>query len=412
LAQPPVPAPASPQPAVKTYTLPPDKLARAIEYSRAQNWLHFIGVAYTLLVLVRVLTWKVAPRLRAWAEAASRRRIVQAFLFAPLLFLVIDALGFPLDIYRQHLALRYDQSIQGWGSWFWDWTKGELLSYVMAGVLVWGLYGILRRSPRRWWLYGGLAAAPGVVFLNFVTPVLITPLFYQFEPLAARQPALVAGIDQVVARGGLAIPHDRMFEMKASEKLKSVSAYVTGVGASKRVVVWDTTIRKMSTDQTLFVFGHEMGHYVLGHMWMLIATTCLLILASLFAGYHGMHWALARWGERWSIRGMEDWASLPLLLMAFVVLAFVAEPAMNSFSRALEHNADIYGLEAIHGIVPDSPEAAAGAFQILGEVSLSDPHPSAFIKFWLYSHPPVGERVRFSAGYDPWGKGETPRYIR
>ena len=213
----------------------------------------------------------------------------------------------------------------------------------------------------------------------------------------------------MVARGGLAIPHDRMFEMKASEKLKSVNAYVTGLGASKRVVVWDTTLQKMNAGQTLFVFGHEMGHYVLRHIWLSIPVSCLLILASLFAGYHGMHRALARWKERWSIRGMEDWASLPLLLMAFVVLGFVAEPAMSTFSRALEHNADIYGLEVIHGIVPDSPQAAAEAFQILGEVSLSDPNPSAFIKFWLYDHPSTQRRATFALQYNPWansGQGE------
>jgi Zn-dependent protease with chaperone function len=125
-----------------------------------------------------------------------------------------------------------------------------------------------------------------------------------------------------------------------------------------------------------------------------------------------MHWALGRWGGRWSVRGIEDWASLPVLLMAVTVFGFLAEPAMSSFGRVLEHNADIYGLEVIHGIVPNSSQAAADAFQILGEVGLSDPNPSEFIKFWLEDHPSIGDRVRFAAEYDPWGKGQAPKYVK
>ncbi|MBZ5617192.1 MAG: M48 family metallopeptidase [Acidobacteriia bacterium] len=400
-----------PEREVKAYTLPPDKLQKAIDYGNARNRLHFIGVAYSILVLAGFLTWRIAPGVRNWAEG-SRRRIAQAYIFAPLLFLALDVANLPLSIYDQHLSRKYEQSIQGWGSWFWDWSKGEFLEFALAGLLVWILYGVIRRRPRLWWFYFWLASVPIVVFLLFITPVVIEPLFFKFEPLAEKQPSLVAEIQKVVARGGLAIPRDRMFQMQASEKLKSLNAYVAGIGASKRVVVWDTTIQKMNTGQTLFVFGHEMGHYVLGHVWMGIGATCVILLVFLFLGYHSAHWALGRWGGRWSIRGIEDWASLPVLLMAVTVFGFLAEPAMSTFGRVLEHNADIYGLEVIHGIVPNSSQAAAEAFQILGEVGLSDPNPSAFIKFWLEDHPSIGDRVRFAGEYDPWGSGQTPKYVK
>ena len=398
--------------AAKTYTLPPDKLAKAIAYATARNWLHFIAVAYGIVVLVGVLAWKMAPRLRNLAESASRRRIVQAYIFAPLLLLGIDVLELPLSLYGHHLSLKFEHSIQGWGSWFWDWTKGELLSFALAGVLVWILYGVMRRSPRRWWFYFWLAAVPIVVFLMFIEPLAIEPLFFKFEPLAAKQPALVAEIGKVVARGGLEIPADRMYEMNASEKLKSLNAYVTGIGASKRVVVWDNTIQKMNSGQILFVFGHEMGHYVLGHIWIGIAAASVGILVFLFLAYYTMGWALGRWGARWEIQGMADWASLPVLLLALAVFGFLGEPLSSSFSRVLEHNADIYGLEVIHGIVPNSAEEAADAFQILGEVSLDDPHPSPFIEFWLYDHPSITERVRFASEYDPWAAGQSPKYVK
>ena len=398
--------------AAKTYTLPPDKLAKAIAYAAARNRLHFVAVAYGIVVLLILLAWRIAPRLRNLAESATRRRILEAYIFAPLLLLAIDALELPIGLYGHHLSREFEQSIQGWGSWVWDWTKGELIVFVLAGIAAWVLYGAMRRSPRRWWFYFWLAAVPMVVFLMFIEPVAIEPLFFKFEPLAEKQPALVAAIEKVTARGGLTIPPDHMFEMLASEKLKSLNAYVTGIGASKRVVVWDNTIAKMNTGETLFVFGHEMGHYVLGHVWIGIGASLAGILIFLFLAYHAMRWTLARYGARWQIRDISDWASMPVLLLALAVFGFLSEPISSSFSRMLEHNADIYGLEVIHGIVPNSSEEAADAFQILGEVSLDDPNPSPFIEFWLYDHPSISERVRFASEYDPWAKGEQPKYVR
>lgn len=408
---PPPSPPANQQHATKAYTLPPEKLEKAVEFSKARHELHFLDAAYGVLILIALLALRVAPRFRNWARATSHRRILQAYIFGTLFLLVVDILELPVSAYGQHLSLKYEQSIQGWGSWLWDWTKGELIEFALVGVLIWILYGSMRRSPRRWWLYFWLAAIPIIIFLMFVTPVLIEPLFFKFEPLADKQPALVTQIGKVVARGGLEIPANRMFEMKASEKLKSVNAYVSGLGASKRVVVWDNTIEKMNSDQILFVFGHEMGHYVLHHIWLGVAMTCGVLLLFLFLGYHAMRWALSRWGVRWSIESIEDWASLPVLMLAISLFGFVAEPVLNTFSRTLEHNADIYGLEVIHGIVPNSAETAAQAFQILGEVSLDDPNPSEFVKIWLFNHPSITDRVRFSSEYDPWSKGEAPKYV-
>ena len=125
-----------------------------------------------------------------------------------------------------------------------------------------------------------------------------------------------------------------------------------------------------------------------------------------------MRWTLPRYGARWHIRDVADWASSPVLLLALALFGFFSEPVTSSFSRMIEHDADIYGLEVIHGIVPNSADEAAQSFQILGEVSLDDPNPSPFIEFWLYDHPSISERVRFASEYDPWMKGQPPKYVR
>lgn len=395
----------------RAYTLSPEKYRKAVAYSRAKYRLHFISFVYGALLLLALILLRVAPEVRNWAEAASRRRFVQAAIFVPLLSLAQSVLDLPIGMYSHHLSLRYEQSIQGWGSWFWDQAKENLIGLVIAIPLVWLLYAMIRGSPRRWWLYSWLASLPIIVFLVFLAPVAIEPLFFKFEPLAAKHAELVSQIEKVTARGGLSIPRTRMFEMKASEKRKSVNAFVTGFGASKRVVVWDTTIQKMTIPQTLFVFGHEMGHYVLRHIVKGIAFFALVLLLLLYVGSCGMRWALARWGQKWRVRGIADWASLPVLFLFFALLGELAGPIGNSYSRWREHQADIFGLEAIHGIVPDYSQAAAEAFQILGEINLADPDPSPFIEFWLYSHPPLAERLAFARNYDPWSKGEPPRFM-
>ena len=400
------------QQTVKSYSLPPEKYEKAISYSRAQYRLHFIGTAYSFLILLFILSRRIAPAFRDWAERVSSRRFIQAFVFVPLLLLVLDIFKLPVDIYQHHLSRQYEMSVQGWGSWFWDWSKSELIEFLIASILAYILYALIRRSPQRWWLYFGLASLPILVFLLFISPIIIDPLFNKFEPLQNTQPLLVAEIEKVVNHAGLDIPPERIFEMKASEKVNAVDAYVTGFGSSKRVVVWDTTIAKMSGTQTLFVVGHEMGHYVLGHISKGIAFAGALVILLLLLVHFAVNGTLSRKDREWAIRGLFDWASLPALLLFFYLFLFFAEPVYNTFSRYQEHQADVYGLEVIHGIVPDSSATAAEAFQTLGEVDLADPAPGSFIKLWLYSHPPLGERLAFAHEYDPWSKGQPTMFVK
>ncbi len=394
------------------YTLSPDKYHKAVAYSRSLYMLYFISFGYGILVLLLVLKLGVATRYRDFAEGVTDRRWLQAVVFVPLLILTIALVRLPTSIYGHSLSLRYEQSVQGWGSWLWDWTKFELILVILSTLFVIILFAVIRKSPRRWWLYFWMAAYPILILILFGSPWIIDPLFNKFEPLDARHPELVTAIEQVVQRAGLTIPRERMFLMQASLKTNEINAYVTGLGASKRVVVWDTTIQKTTISETLFVFGHEMGHYVLGHVRNSLIFFAILLFAVFFAGFHLLHWSLDRWGSSWSIRGPEDWASLPLMLVLLSFVFFFCTPIIGGFSRMQEHDADVYGLEVIHGLVPNSADVAAHAFQVLGEVDLADPNPPAFIEFWLYSHPPLADRLVFARTYDPWSQGEPPKYVK
>lgn len=396
---------------VKSYKLSPERYQKAIAYSRARYWEYFVGTAYCLLILLLLLRWKTAAKLRGLATRASSRYGGQLLSFALVFMLLLDVLGLPTDLYGQWLSLKYDQSIQGWGSWFWDWTKGQLLALVLGTVFIGILYGVIRRSPRRWWFYFWLVALPILLFIFFIQPLVIDPIFNKFELLETTHPELVASIDKVVSHAGLTIPRDRMFLMKASEKTKRISAYVTGLGTSKRVVIWDTIIAAEAGPMIMHTLGHEIGHYVLGHIWSGFAFFAALAFVLLYLARRFFDWALGKWGSAWGIQGADDWVSLPLLIMIVFSLFFLSTPIGNAFSRYQEHEADRYGLEVIHGIVANPGEVAAQAFQVEGEIDLQDPAPPAFIEFWLYDHPAVNDRILFSRTYNPWAKGQKPRYV-
>jgi Zn-dependent protease with chaperone function len=167
----------------------------------------------------------------------------------------------------------------------------------------------------------------------------------------------------------------------------------------------------MTTGEIMFVFGHEMGHYVLHHVAKAIAALSALLLALLFLAYRCSGWAVRRWGARWQIRDFADFASLPLLLLLLGIFSFFSTPLQNRVSRYFEHQADTYGLEAIHGLVPDSQAVAASAFQKLGENWLEYPYEGDFFEWWSQDHPITRKRMRYAQEYDPWGEGKRPEFV-
>jgi Zn-dependent protease with chaperone function len=255
-------------------------------------------------------------------------------------------------------------------------------------------------------------ACPLALFFFFLQPLVIDPLFNRFEPLAEKEPALTAGLKQLVRRGGEDIPSERMFWMGASDKLTVLNAYVAGIGATKRIVVWDITISKLTTPQIVFVVGHEMGHYVLGHIAKAIAFFGGLFLIFFYLVFRSVGWLLARCGTAWRIRDVNDWASLPALVLLLTVFLFVANPIANAFSRYFEHQADQYSLEVTHALTPNAGQIGAQALQVLGETAVSDPDPSPVDIFLFYDHPADRDRVRFKLTYDPWSRGEQPEFVK
>ena len=376
-----------------------------------------MGALWSLAVLWLLLATRAAAALEGWAERIFRRRWLQGLLFFAAFVVVLTLASLPLDAFGHHVSLEYGISIQGWGSWLGD--RGKALGLAVAiGAPVLLLFNwIVRRWPRRYWLGAWVVTLPLLMLSVFVSP-LVEPIFNQYEPLARNHPALVAELEKVVARTGTNIPPDRMFLMKASIKTNGLNAYVSGLGVTKRIVVWDTTAGRIPNDEVQFIFGHESGHYVLRHILkgLALSAVALFFIYLVCAGLAA--WLARRFGVRWRLNRLDDGteplasrAGFIVLLFVLSVAGFVLAPVDNTVSRHFEHEADVYGQEAIHGIVADPQKTAVAAFNALGEAWLEDPNPSPFIEFWTYDHPSVQTRANFALHYDPWANGGHGKFF-
>jgi len=393
------------------YTLPPGKMEKAVALSRVDRTLAVTGTVWTPVQLLLILALGIVARVRDLATRLSRNRWAQGFAFLFLILLIVRLLNLPLQIYGHHVALSYGLSVQGWLSWLADKAKLFALEWGIGGLLVMLMFWIIRRSSAHWWFWFWIPAAFCVVAGVFVSPYVIDPLFNNFEPLAKSDPALVQRLEQVVARSGIPIPPERMFLMKASAKYTGLNAYVTGFGASKRVVVWDTTVAGSKPDEIAFIFAHEMGHYALGHVVLGVTLSCVGLLPFFWLGYHGMCALLRRYGTAWKIPSQDDWGALVVLALVLSVLSTAAGPISNHFSRAMEHNADVYGQEAVHGIVADPQGVGRRSFQAMGEESFDDPTPHPVFEWWFDTHPTTRFRAAFSQTYDPRAADQHPKYF-
>ncbi len=396
----------------QAYSLPPDKLAKAKILNKIRLALDLSGSLWGLAVLWLLLETRAAAGLERLVERVSARPWKTGLVFF-LAFIVITAvLGLPLEAIGHSVSSYFGISVQGWAGWFGDQAKALGISLFGAlGLLLFN--GIVRRWPRRYWLYAWVAMLPLMVLLTMGEP-LLEPVFNQYEPLAEHHAGLVSELEKVVARTGTNIPPERMFLMKASLKTNGLNAYVSGMGATRRIVVWDTTAGRIPDDEVQFIFGHESGHYVLNHIGKGLAAAAAFLFF-VFWGCAGVaEWMARRFGERWGIEeGGEGGEGSPVasrtgfvvLIFVVSVLMFLAEPVENTVSRYFEHQADVYGQEAIHGLVADPQKTAVSSFNHLGEAWLEDPDPNPVVEFWLYSHPSVQDRARFAAGYNPWANG-------
>lgn len=382
----------------------PEPSAEAVRfYWTGNGWYVFdlaLSIALPLLIAFSFLG--------RWLKAAAARIMpwtpLQPSAYLGLFVCLLSAIQLPLAFYRGYIRLHaYGLSNQTAANWFRDFGVSLAVSVVIAGAVIWVPYALMRRFPRAWWAVTGVLVFPFIVLLVIIAPVFIDPLFNEFQPMQDK--ALEAEVLAVAERAG--IDGGRVFEVDMSEKTKAINAYVTGFMDTKRVVLWDTILEALPTDQLLFVVAHEAAHYVLNH----VITTVVFLTALCFGGLAALHAVatklVARFGGRIGASSIADPAAMPLLLSVMTALELALIPLIFAYSRHNEHEADRFALELTR-----NNRAAAEAFVKLQEENLGYPDPGPVFMLFRGSHPSLAQRIRFANEYKPWETGGPLVYER
>jgi STE24 endopeptidase len=364
-----------------------------IRHSRLLDTLYFVDFVYAIAVLFLILQTRISRKLRAAAARVFRGPFWMSMLVFVLLTAVAAIFEYPLTFYQGFVVPhQFGLTHQTFGSWMGDFGKGLGVDAALgAPVAALALYGI--RRFRRWWVVLWIGSIPLIILGVVITPLIIDPLFNKFEPL--QDPVLRRDLLAEAARAG--IRGSRVYQVNKSKQTTTMNAYMTGIGPSKRIVIWDTLLQKMDHDEVLAVMGHEMGHYVLDHLWKGMAFGIVVALAVFYFGQMLYERGLARWGARWGVADRADPAALPWLLLVATVIGFLLSPVTNGFSRMIEHDADRFGLDLTH-----LNGAMASSFVKFAEDSKVDPDPPRFIEWWRYTHPSTQRRIDFALRYHPW----------
>jgi Zn-dependent protease with chaperone function len=377
----------------------PAPTEKALRYHQGNTVLWFVGQAFALALPLALLLTGSSAWMRTFATrlAGGRFYPTLAITFV-LLSLVIFLIDLPLSFYagywREHL---YGLSHQRFGKWAGDQAKGLGVGIVVGLLVLWVPYWLLARSPQHWWLWTAMLALPFYLLTLLIAPLWIAPLFNKFGPMQDK--ALESEILAEAKRAG--VEGARVFQVDKSVDTTKVNAYVTGVGGSKRIVVWDTLMKRLSPAQTKYVVGHELGHYVLGHVWINVLLSTALTFLGLLGAHLVSRFFLDHFGARMGFHTLADVASMPLFMFLLTLFSLVITPATLAFSRYHERQADRFGLDLTH-----DNHAAATAFVALAQQNLAVPRPGLLYKIFRASHPPIGERVDFINSYKPWEKGQ------
>jgi Zn-dependent protease with chaperone function len=375
----------------------PEPTPLAMQYYRSGNWLWILAQAWAILLPATLAFSGASARLRDVATKLGRRWFFTVGLFVVMYLAIVFLMSLPFTFYlgyaRQHA---YGMSNQTVGRWLGNSLIGLGVDAVIAFLFAWVPYLLIAKSPRRWWIYTAAVVIPFLFAGAFIKPIWIDPLFNHFGPM--KNKALEQSILSLAARAG--IEGSRVFEVDKSVDTRAVNAYVTGLFDTKRIVLWDTIIARLDENELLVVMGHEMGHYVLGHVARSILLSSVVILAGLYLVDRLGRRCIARFSGRLGFDSLADVASVPLLLMLIEVSMLLLSPVAMAYSRFQEHEADRFALELTH-----MNYSGAMAFVTLQTENLGNPRPDWFFRLLRSTHPSTGERIDFCNQYRPWFDG-------
>jgi len=371
-----------------TSTTPDSPDAR--RYNRVRRWLEIADFLMGLVFLLVLVLTGWTGELRDWAYGGAFQNYqLSVFLYVFMLMLGGKLLGLGLDYYGLRLERRYQLSNQKTRSWLWDEVKGFLVGLVVAGIVAELLYFTIRQNPQHWWLIAWASFMVLFIVMAQVAPLILFPIFYKFEPLddedLKRRLAKLSEGAGTKVRG--------IYKWHLSEKSKKANAALTGLGATRRIILADTLLDHYSYDEIEAVLAHELGHHVHQHILKSIFVQAGISLFGFWAANFVLHVAI----EQWSMfERLSDFANLPLLVLVSTILSFLLMPALNAYSRFNERQADRYAFQSIRSVQP-----FISSMNKLAAQNLAERTPSKWVEWFFHSHPAISRRVAAAEAWEP-----------
>jgi Zn-dependent protease with chaperone function len=334
-----------------------------------------------MLFLLTKLSYKIS------LFVGERNWFVSGLLYGAIFFSLIFIINLPINFYSSFvLKHRYGLTEQTVLRWLELSIKGFLVSDLMTALFLWIPYYLIYTSPKTWWLKIGLLFIPVIIFMVFISPFIIDPIFNKYTSIEDER--LGQKIEALLEKAG--IEDASVYMVDKSRDTRTMNAYMTGIFKSKRIVLWDTTINNMTENEVLSITAHEIGHYVKGHIWKNILFSSIGTIFVLYLVYLSSNWVLKLSNGVFGFRSLYNYASVPLLIIMLNLFTFLGNPISNYISRRMEIQADRYEIS-----LTKDRESAITAMEKLYNTSLGVPRPSKIYKIWYHTHPPLEERVEF-----------------
>jgi STE24 endopeptidase len=359
--------------------IPADAKAHSDAYFEGGYWMILWDFVYVVVVMLVLLNLGWSAGMRNVAERITRFKPLQTLLYWGQYLVLSTIMTFPLTVYEDYFREhKYGLATQTFAPWLLDQFKGLLVGLVLGGILAMVLFGIVRRLTRTWWIWGAAVSIVFVVIVVLIGPVYLVPIFNTTKRL--DDPKITQPILTMARANG--IPARDVFEIDASKQTTRMSANVSGFGRTMRITLNDNLLRRGSPEEIQAVMGHEMGHYVLNHIYNSILFLSVVIVVFFAFLRWSLEWSRKRWGEKWQIRGPGDTAVIPLVILLGSIFFFVLTPVLNTYTRTQEHEADMFGLNASR-----QPDGFAQAAIHLGEYRKMSP---GTVEEWLFFDHPSG----------------------
>lgn len=363
--------------------MPPAAIERSNAYFEGGYWLILWDFLYASAIALLLLNTRWSAKMRDLAVRITRYKFVQSLIYWVQYLILTTILGFPLEFYENYVREhKYGLATQSFGPWMGDEFKGFLVSFVAGSIIVAIIFAIVRKFPKTWWICGSIAVMVLLIIGVAIGPVYLQPIFN--TPTKLNDPKITGPILRMAHANGIST--NDVWQIDASKQTTRMSANVSGFGNTMRITLNDNLLKRGSPEEIQAVMGHEMGHYVLNHMYTSMVFFLVETVLAFAYLYWGLNWALKRWGERWQISSAGDPAVLPLATLMIGIFFFALTPLLNTQTRVQEKEADMFGLNASR-----QPDGFAQAAIHLGEYRKMRPGPIE--EFVFFDHPSGYNRI-------------------